>query len=142
MLAPTAATAIKIESLIFEQAITPETFDSGALLCITAYNGTIYKPPQKAIAKRQKVIIKFSGREKNSKIPISGVPGTTGGLSLTSHNKTLAIAIPYAEAGTYYVVISLFNIELHAIEPKPIPQENIAIKAVATVSSVPKINRA
>ena len=139
-LAPKAATAIKIESVMFEQAMTPETFSSGALLCMTAYNGTIYNPPQKAITKRQNVIIKFSGREKNSTAPISGVPGAIGGLLLTYHKSTLAIAIPYAAEGTYFVVILPFNIALQAIEPKPMPHENIARKLVATLSSVPRIN--
>ena len=35
-LAPSAATAMKIESLMFEQAMTLETFSSGAFVCITA----------------------------------------------------------------------------------------------------------
>ena len=36
ILAPSAATAIKIESLMFEQAMTLETFSSGAFVCMTA----------------------------------------------------------------------------------------------------------
>ena len=100
---------MKIESLILEQAITPETFDSGAFVCITAYNGTIYSPPKNAIMNKQKVIMKFPGFPKNSKAPIIAESGLTGGLSLTYHNNTLEIAIPYAEAGTYFVVTSPFN---------------------------------
>ena len=64
-LASTADTAMKSESLIFEQAITPETLLSGALVCMTAYSGTMYKPPKNAIANKHNGIGKLFKLEKN-----------------------------------------------------------------------------
>ena len=73
---------------------------------MTAYNGTIYNPPQKAIINKLTGIDKFEGFVKNSAIPIICALSSTAGRSLTYHNNTLANAIPYAEAGTYFAEIS------------------------------------